>query len=91
MSAALPKRVQRVVVVTSAPHTSQPAVLSPQLTPRCNATGICGASPIHSAELSAPSWIEYLKLLVYCVVAKAWEVTPKLKTYPKTISRVGVS
>jgi hypothetical protein len=62
--------LKRLVVVTSAPHTRRSLLCFQRTLPKSTNVQIYSASPpVDSAELTAPIWMEYAKLLVYYFVA----------------------
>ena len=62
--------LKRLVVVTSAPHTRRSYLCFKRTLPESVDVQVYSASrPAHSAELSAPIWLEYTKLLVYYFIA----------------------
>jgi DUF218 domain len=62
--------IQRVVLVTSAPHTRR-SLLSFQrkLPPHISVTVVSASGPSDGAEIYFPIWVEYLKLSLYWVFA----------------------
>ncbi|TWU44357.1 hypothetical protein Q31b_18930 [Novipirellula aureliae] len=61
--------LERIVVVTSAAHTRRSQLCFRRATGKTDVQ-IYAASPLKmSAEIDAPIWIEYIKLIVYAVVA----------------------
>ncbi len=62
--------LSRIVVVTSAPHTRRSRLCFQRSLPREVHVDVYSASePASSAEIDAPIWIEYCKLIVYYVFA----------------------
>lgn len=62
--------LKRIVVVTSAPHTRRSLLCFRRtLTDMASVQVYSASRPVDSAELSAPIWMEYAKLLVYSFVA----------------------
>lgn len=60
----------QLVVVTSAPHTRRSKLSFRRTFPTATNVQIYAATSLtHSAEISDPLWIEYVKLAVYFVVA----------------------
>ncbi len=58
--------LERVVVVTSAPHTRRSQLCFARSFPKNVHIDVFSASePMSSAEIDAPLWIEYCKLVVY--------------------------
>lgn len=70
LSRALPENVERVVVVTSAPHTRRSLLCFQRSLPaNVGATAYAATPPQTSAELYSPIWQEYCKLFVYFFLA----------------------
>lgn len=70
VSRILPKNAQRVVVVTSAPHTRRSLLCFARSLPREVKAIPYAASPsVASAEIYWPIWHEYLKLFIYYLFA----------------------
>jgi uncharacterized SAM-binding protein YcdF (DUF218 family) len=62
--------LQRLVVVTSAPHTRRSGLCFRRSLPDDVRVQVYSATePSHSGEIHWPIWIEYVKLVVYSVVA----------------------
>lgn len=62
--------LQRIVVVTSAPHTRRSRLaFRRSLRPEVQVDVYSASEPFHSAEVHSPIWVEYVKLLVYYFVA----------------------
>jgi uncharacterized SAM-binding protein YcdF (DUF218 family) len=70
MAKAVTQGVSKVVVVTSAPHTRRSLLCFRRSLPEGTQSQIYSATePIHSAELCDSIWLEYVKLVVYILVA----------------------
>jgi uncharacterized SAM-binding protein YcdF (DUF218 family) len=70
MAKALPPSASKVVVVTSAPHTRRSLLCFRRSLPEGIQSQVYSATdPIHSAELCGSIWLEYVKLVVYILVA----------------------
>jgi uncharacterized SAM-binding protein YcdF (DUF218 family) len=70
MAKALPQGVRKLVVVTSAPHTCRSLLCFRRSLPEGIQSQVFSASePLESAELYGSIWLEYVKLLVYSVLA----------------------
>lgn len=70
LSRSLPGDVQQVVVVTSAPHTRRSLLcFERSLPPNVRSSVYAATPPEDSAELSSPLWIEYLKTVIYFLMA----------------------
>jgi uncharacterized SAM-binding protein YcdF (DUF218 family) len=66
----LPKNVDQMVVVTSAPHTRRSRLcFQRSLSSEVQVKTYAASIPLHSDELYAPLWHEYFKLLVYYFLA----------------------
>ncbi len=62
-------KLQRLVVVTSAPHTRRTQFCFRRtLPPHIQLQVYAASPPSQSHEIDAPLWIEYIKLLVYYVI-----------------------
>lgn len=70
MSAHLQDNADRLVIVTSAPHTRRSLLCFQRSMPAKVVVQVYSASgPLDSAELYAPIWQEYVKLAVYFFAA----------------------
>lgn len=68
--ARLHPNLKRIVVVTSAPHTRRSRLCFQRTLPTTVSVQVYSASiPQDSAELAAPIWMEYIKLVVYFFLA----------------------
>lgn len=64
------QKIERLVVITSAAHTRRTQIAFMRSLPESTSLQIYAASdPLDSDEIFSPLWIEYLKLMVYSVVA----------------------
>jgi uncharacterized SAM-binding protein YcdF (DUF218 family) len=71
LAKTLPTNIQRLVLVTSAPHTRRSLLSFKRVMPKGIAVvPYAATSFIMSAEVNDPLWLEYAKLLIYAIIAR---------------------